>query len=144
MIKKFLLALYFGFVVFCLFTLFNGTAGLSNMTSLNYFKTNLETHVESLEIKGQKLEDEIIRLTSDQERLTIAARPLGFVEPGQKMIKILNNKVEKSLYDIDQQYSLPIFKQNSNYILLVSTLFTVILFVISLFIGVLRDTFKRR
>ncbi len=144
MINKILLSLYVGFVVYCSISLFSGSVGFSNMIALNYFKTNMKQHVESLEIKGKKLEDEINRLTNDPERLKIAARPIGYVEPGQKMIKILNSRVKKSLYEIDHQYITPIFKQNSNRILLVSSLFTVILFVMSLFIGVIRDTFKRR
>lgn len=144
MIKKILISIYIGFLVYCSFTLFSGAVGFSNMTALNYFKINMEEHVGVLEIKGQKLEDEISRLSNDADRLEIAARPMGYVESGQKMIKILNNKVKKTLYDLDRQYEIPAFERNSNRIILVSSLFTVILFVLSLFVGVILDTFKRK
>ncbi len=143
MLKKIVTALYAGFVVFCIINLFSGSVGIVNLKSMKYFKGNLKQHVEELEIKNSKLEDEIVRLSSEHDRLVVASRPLGYIESGQKMIKILNNSIKKKLYDIDYQYIIPVFKQNTNVLLLVSALFTIVLFVILLLIGVLRDTFKR-
>lgn len=144
MIKKILWPIYGGFVIYSLITLFSGTLGLSNMKALDYFKVNLINHVESLEMKSIKLEDEINRLISDYDRLKLAGRPLGYFGVGEKVIKILNSNLKKRLYELDYQYEIPKFKQNTNRILLVSGLFTVILLVMSLFIGVVRDTFKRK
>ncbi len=95
-------------------------------------------------MKSAKLEDEIHRLSNDEDRLKLAVRPIGYIESGQSVVKILNNKVSKSLYEIDRQFDTPIFEQNTNRILLVSTMFSAILFIISLLVGVLRDTFKRK
>lgn len=143
MISKFLWPIYIGFVAYSLFTFVTGSVGLSNMKALNYFKMNLENHVEDLEMKSAKLEDEIERLTSDVDRLKLAARPFGYIEHGQSVIKILNSNIKKRLYEIDHQYDAPVFKQNSGRILLISTLFSVILFVIFLFVGIIRETFKQ-
>jgi len=144
MIKKFLWPLYAGFVIYSLITLFSGTVGMSNMKALNYFKINMINHVQNLEMKSTKLEDEIDRLISDTDRLKLAGRPLGYIEPGQNVIKILNSNLPKELYELDHQYELPKFKQNTNRILLVSCLFTVILVVMFILVGVVRDTFKRK
>lgn len=144
MINKILWPLFAGFVLYSLIHLFTGPVGLSNMKRLDYFKVNLTEHVNDLNIKNVKLQDEIDRLNGDLDRLKQAARPLGYVEPGQKMIKILNNRVDNSLYNQDIQYQIPRFERNSNTILLVSALFTVILFVMSLLVGVISDTFKRK
>lgn len=144
MIKKILWSLYLGFVLYSIIMLYSGAAGYSNMKALNYFELNLRNHVEDLQIKSDKLNDEINRLSNDQDRLKLALRPLGYIESGQKMIKILDNNSKNSLYDMDYQYNIPNFKQNSNTILFVSVLFAVILFVISLFIGVISDTIKRK
>ncbi|MBN2619109.1 MAG: septum formation initiator family protein [Spirochaetales bacterium] len=144
MLRKFIWSIYAGFILFALIQLFSGSVGFTNMKRINNFKANLENHVENLEIKSNKLEDEINRLTNNVDRLILAARPLGFIEHGQKMIKILNNEIDNSLYKQDVQFQIPTFERNSNTILLVSSLFTVILFVISLFIGVILDTFKRK
>lgn len=143
MIRKILWPIYAGFVVYSLITLFSGTVGFSNMKALNYFKVNLVNHVEDLGMKNNKLNDEIERLTSDNDRLKVAVRPLGYIEQGEHVIKIINSNIQKDLYDFDLQYDVPTFKQKNKTILLVSTLFTVIIFVIFLFIGVIRDTFKR-
>ena len=143
MIKKLVISAYVGIVVYCLISLFSGPVGFNNMKALNYFKTNLEQHVENLDLKGQKLNDEIERLKNDNERLTIASRPLGYVELDEKMIKILNNKVSKSLYDIDPQYIIPHFKDNTVRILLVSALFAVIIFVLTMFFDVLKATLRK-
>ena len=143
MIKKILISIYVGFSIYCTISLISGPVGFNNMTSLNYFKTNLQEHVELLEIKGLKLNDEINRLSNDTERLIIAARPLGYVEKKQQMIKILNNSISKSLYDIDPQYSTPVFKKNTGRNLLTSCLFSVCLFVVFLFFDVIKSTLKK-
>lgn len=144
MLKKIIISVYLGFVLFSFITFFSGRVGLSNMKALNYFKTDLISHVDNLEMKSLMLQDEITRLTDSEDRLKVAARPLGYIEPGQKVIKVLNNKPGNNLYKIDRQYSLKEFKSITNKTLLVSSLFTAILFVISLFIGVIRDTYKGR
>lgn len=143
MIKKLLCSIYIGFIIFSIITLFSGSVGLTNMKALNYFKVNLIRHVENLETKSIKLDDEIERLTSDVDRLKLAARPLGYIEQGQSVIKVVNSSVPKELYALDYQYETPTFKSKNNRILLVSGMFTVILFIMSLFLGVIRDTFKR-
>lgn len=143
MIKKILYSTYIGFIIFSIITLFSGSVGLSNMKALNYFKATLMNHVDDLEMKSIKLDDEITRLSTDVDRLKLAARPLGYVEQGQSVIKIINSNIPKELYDIDYQYETPKFKKKNNTILLISGMFTVILFVLSLFIGVIHDTFKR-
>lgn len=142
MLKKILWPIYIGFIVYSLLTLVSGGGGLSNMKALNYFKLNLVNHIDSLNMKNIKLEDEIDRLASDVDRLKLAGRPLGYIEPGQSVIKILNSHLQKSLYEIDHQYEVPEFKENSSMILLLSSLFSVIFFVFFLFVGIIRDTFK--
>ncbi|MGL1894638.1 MAG: hypothetical protein OCD02_23660 [Spirochaetaceae bacterium] len=144
MFKKISWSIYVGFSVYCIISLFSGSVGFSNMRALDYFKANMITHVEVLQMKSAKLEDEIHRLSNDEDRLKLAVRPIGYIESGQSVVKILNNKVSKSLYEIDRQFDTPIFEQNTNRILLVSTMFSAILFIISLLVGVLRDTFKRK
>ena len=74
--KKIVTALYAGFVVFCIINLFSGSVGIVNLKSMKYFKGNLKQHVEELEIKNSKLEDEIVRLSSEHDRLVVASRPL--------------------------------------------------------------------
>ncbi len=144
MFKKIIISIYLGFVLFCTVTLFLGSVGINNYTKLKYFKNSLVEHVDSLEMKSVLLNDEINRLSTSDERLKIAVRPLGYVEPGQKVIKVLLSKLSNPLYNIDRQYDIPEFKYTTGNTLLVSSLFTVILFVISLLIGVVRDTYKRR
>lgn len=143
MIRKILISLYIGFFVYCLISLISGPVGYKNLTTLDYFKTNLQEHVNQLQIKGEKLHDEINRLSTDKERITIAARPLGYVEKDEKMIKILNNSVSKSLYDIDPQFVMPTFKNNTNFILLISSLFSVVSLVLFLFIDLIKRTFEK-
>ncbi len=144
MIKKILWSIYIGFAIYCFITLFSGAVGIQNMKALDYFKVNINVHVDELEMKSLQLEDEIKRLTMDMDRLKVAVRPIGYIEKGQKVIKIINNEVKKSLYDIDNQYNSPVFKYNTNQTLLVSAFFAAIIFIMSLLIGVLGDTFKRK
>ena len=61
MIKKILWSIYIGFIVYSIITLFSGSTGYSNMKALNYFKINLINHVENLEMKSDKLDDEIAK-----------------------------------------------------------------------------------
>lgn len=143
MLKKILISVYAGFVLYSFITFFSGSGGMSNTKVLKYFKSSMVKHVEKLEIKSKLLEDEIDRLNTSQDRLKVAVRPLGYVEPGQSVLKVLNFKSKNQLYEIDRQYSFPRFKKITTQTLLVSALFSVILFVISLFIGVMRDTYKR-
>lgn len=143
MIKKLLFSLYWGFIAFSLITLFSGSLGLYNMRALDYFKVNVVNHVDDLKMKNSKLNDEINRLSSDVDRLKVAARPLGYVDKGEHMIKIVNSSLTKDLYSLDYQYEVPTFKQKNGTILLVSSMIAVVLFVISLFVEVLRSTFKR-
>ncbi|OQY37472.1 MAG: hypothetical protein B6229_08380 [Spirochaetaceae bacterium 4572_7] len=143
MYKKILWSLYAGFVFYTLFSLFSGAVGFTNMKALSYFKNTIKTHVELLQIKSIRLEDEIFRLSDDSDRLKVAVRPLGLFESNQKVIKVLNYKVPNTLYDIDSFYNIPSFNKLTNQNLLLSIVLSVILFITLLFVGVIRDTFKR-
>ena len=142
--RRILWCIYIGFIVFNLVTLISGTYGLSNIHRLETFKEKLIHHADRLNLKYDKLTDEIVRLSNDHDRIKQAVRPLGYIDKNEKVIKIVNSKKGNPLYFIDRQYESPIFKPKTNKIMLVSVLLTVILFVISLLLGVLRDTFKRK
>ena len=143
MFKKILLSIYVGFVLYLIINLISGSVGFENAKAISYFEANIALHVEQLEIKNQKLKDEISLLSNNIDRLVVATRPLGYVQKDQNVIKVIQKQTPKRLYSIDKQYNIPEFKSNTTQNLLFSSLFSVIIFVIFLFIGVIRDTFQK-
>jgi cell division protein FtsB len=90
--KRILLSLWIGCVVYSLTLFFFGPAGFQSMKHLESEAQRLDDNLVELQAINAKLELRAKNLESDDETIRLVARDYGYIQPGERIIKLSGSK----------------------------------------------------
>ena len=86
---KYLLVPWFTLVVYTVFSIYNGAAGIVPYRELVSERQKILENLEKLQIINQELEGNLNALLHDSEAIRIRARELGYGEQGERFVRIV-------------------------------------------------------
>jgi len=86
--KRFALALYAGFLAYVLASVLLGPASPSSMRALAEERARIQANLEDLRRLKADYERRIGALRSDPSAQALAARSLGYIAPGERIVRV--------------------------------------------------------
>jgi cell division protein FtsB len=90
--KRILMSLWIGCVAYSLTLFFFGPAGFQSMKHLESEAQRLDDNLVELQAINSKLELRAKDLQSDDETIRLVARDYGYIQNGERIIKLSNSK----------------------------------------------------
>ena len=116
-LKRTLLSLYLGFILFSVLNFFWGNSGLFSFRAIEKSKQGLEENLQSLEEINERHNHELDVLRKNPEIIRLYARELGYYKEGETVVKLEGYSPKKQSYEVGKIIKVE-FKSRDNRFLL--------------------------
>jgi len=123
------ISFYIGLTLNFVFVFFFGEAGWSRYEELTHHRLMLADNIVDLEKINWRLNQELLTLGTDPEKIKLLARDLGYFAPGDNVVWFEQFPDKKSLYTVGKLIEvIPVKDKNLTYFFRIFNIFLPLLF----------------